>query len=501
MTAFIGIDLGTTFSVVATIDESGRPVIVHNSEGSNLTPSCVYENDDGNLEVGEEARREFKCEKKDERSAGGFKRDMGESKIYKIKSREFTPTELSTLVLKKLIKDASKVIGEIGEAVVTIPANFSTEAREATMVAAKAAGLNTRYIINEPTAAALYYSFKHGEELHGNYAVYDLGGGTFDISIIRVAGQDVKVLASNGIPKLGGEDFDRKLQEVVDAKYKEITGSSVESGDFSEHDAEQDKISLSARKKVMRRVNHEGIDISREHFEESISTFIYQAEMVCEKTVEEAKLEISDIKAVLLAGGSTRIPLVHESIKRVFKQDPVSSANVDEVVALGAALYAAYKGDQSNLSAVQRKSLQRIKVVEATAKCFGTISLVQGDINSEVVLANVVLIHKGEKIPCSVAESFYTTQNNQESVRCTITESTNPEKDLTFVNIIWEGELALPSGRPQGQEIKVTFSYDDNQIMKCSFVDVGTGKETKVDLSMTASKTVDHDKLDKLRIE
>ncbi len=501
MTSFVGIDLGTTFSVVATIDESGRPIIVPNSAGSNLTPSCVYEVDDGNLEVGEEARREFKSRKEDERSAGSFKRDMGKSKIYKIKSREFTPTELSTLVLKKLMKDASQAIGEIGEAVVTIPANFSNEAREATMAAAKAAGLDTRYIINEPTAAALYYSFKQGEELHGNYAVYDLGGGTFDVSIIHVEGQDVDVLASNGIEKLGGEDFDRILQEIVDGKYKEITGSGVESGDFPEYYAEEDKKSLSTRKQVLRRVNREGIDISRKDLEEGISALIYQAEMLCETTVEEAGLEISDIKAVLLAGGSTRIPLVRESIKRAFKQDPVNNANVDEVVALGAALYAAYKGDQSNLSALQKKSLQRIKVVESTAKCFGTISLVHDDTRSETIRANIVLIHKGEKIPCSVTKSFYTMHDNQESVRCTITESTNPEKDPKFVKVIWEDELALPSGRPQGQEIKVTFSYDDNQIMKCSFVDAGTGKETKVDLSMTAAKTVDHDKLDKLRIE
>src|SRR5690554_6000781 len=168
MSAFIGIDLGTTFSAVATIDKTGRPVIVHNNEGENITPSCVTENDDGVFEVGEYARRTWG--NAPDKAAARFKRDMGTSATAAINSRVLTPCELSSLVLKKLVKDAESQIGKIGEAVVTIPANFSSEARDATMLAAKNAGLNVNYIINEPTAAALYYAFKNGEDLHGNYA-------------------------------------------------------------------------------------------------------------------------------------------------------------------------------------------------------------------------------------------------------------------------------------------------------------------------------------------
>ncbi len=498
MKSFIGIDLGTTFSAVATIDETGRPIIVHNCDGKNITPSCVAE-EDGVVTVGEFARRHWGSAP--DEAAARFKRDMGTTTTHSINSNEFTPTELSALVLKKLLKDAKEAIGEIGEAVVTIPANFSNEARDATMFAAKAAGLKARYIINEPTAAALYYSFKHGDEFHGNYAVYDLGGGTFDVSIIRVDGQDVEVLASNGVSKLGGDDFDRAIWKLVDKKYNEITGLNIDPFDYSNNDAENEKVSLSKRKKVSAKVNRQFIDITRDEFEEAISTMVTQAEMLCESTIDEAGLKPSDIKAVLLAGGSTRIPLVRESIKRVFCQEPISSVNVDEVVALGAALYAAYKGDQSNLSAVQQNAIQKIKVAERTSKCFGTISIGHDEARDQVKLSNSILISKGEKIPCSVTESFYTAYDGQEAVNCQLTESTAPETDPRFVKVIWNGDLELPSGRPEGQEIQVTFHYDENQMMKCSFVDVETGRKTEVDLSLGSSQCDKDNKIDKFMVE
>ena len=194
--SFIGIDLGTTFSSVATIDDTGRPVCVENPSGDNSTPSCISF-DTGEPLVGEEARKELFLP--GSHAIGRFKRDMGTDKIYKLNGHNLTPTELSALLLKKLKKDAESSLGPIGESVVTIPANFSHEARDATMAAARAAGLNVKYIINEPTAAALYYAFKDERGMTGNYAVYDLGGGTFDISIIRLNGQDVEVLTTEGV--------------------------------------------------------------------------------------------------------------------------------------------------------------------------------------------------------------------------------------------------------------------------------------------------------------
>jgi molecular chaperone DnaK len=270
MTAFIGIDLGTTFSAVATIDDTGRPVIIHDSDGQNILPSCVTENDEGEIEVGEYARRTWGYDPK--RAAARFKRDIGSTSTQVINDKTFNSTELSSFVLRKLKQIAEKSVGELGAAVVTIPANFSNEAREATMCAAQMSGLNVKYIINEPTAAALYYAFKSGDELGDTYAVYDLGGGTFDISIIQINGQNVDVLSTNGVSRLGGDDFDQALIKLVSAKYKEKTGKQLESYDFDKNDAEEEKKSLSKRKKVTLNVNRQLIDITRDEFEECIST-------------------------------------------------------------------------------------------------------------------------------------------------------------------------------------------------------------------------------------
>jgi len=499
MTSFIGIDLGTTYSAVATIDETGRPVIVHNAEGENITPSCVVETSSGVMEVGEFARRQWGSAP--DTAASRFKRDMGTSTTHSINGEEFTPTQLSTFILKKLLQETKSSLGEIGEAVVTIPANFAHEARDATMAAAKEAGLNVKYIINEPTAAALYYAFKNGEDLSGVYAVYDLGGGTFDVSIIRVDGQDIEVMATNGVHKLGGDDFDAALQKLVQAKFKEITGEDLEEDDFTKNDAEEQKKSLSKRKQITFRVAKQMVDVKRDEFEEIISTFITQAEMLCEATIGDAGINVDDVKGVFIAGGSTRIPLVTESITKIFNQEPISTVNVDEVVALGAALYAAFKGDQSKLSTVQQNAIKKIQVSETTGKCFGTIAISHNDSKGEIEKVNSIIIKKGHQIPCSVTESFYTTYEGQEAINCTVTESTAAETDPRFVNIIYEGSLDLPPNRPENQEIKVTFSYDDNQVMKCSFVDVGTGKKEKIDLTMTAQSESSTNETDKFVVE
>lgn len=499
MTAFIGIDLGTTFSAIATIDSTGRPVVIHNSDGINITPSCVYESDEGIMVVGDEASKQWAVEPG--MAAARFKRDMGTDTQHKIGQNTFSPSELSALVLKKLIQDAESAIGEIGECVVTIPANFSNEAREATMSAAKAAGLNINYIINEPTAAALYYAFKNGDDLHGKYAVYDMGGGTFDVSIIQVSGQDIDVIASNGVSKLGGDDFDNALKTLIFKKYAEQTGENAEEGDFNNNQAEEIKKSLSKRLKVLATVNRKQIKITREEFEEVISTLVTQAEMLCEATIEDAGIAASDIRAVFLAGGSTRIPLVQESVKRTFSKEPESSVNVDEVVALGAALYAAYKGDRSNLTQLQKNSIEKIKVSESANHCFGTLSLSHNTERGQERMQNSILINKGDKIPCSISESFYTTIDGQERVSCQITQSTSAETDPRFVSIIWEGELALPPNRPKEQEIKVTYSYDESQIMHCSFVDVATGRETKREQQLGQNDSAIDSQIDKFMVE
>jgi molecular chaperone DnaK len=499
MASVIGIDLGTSFSAVAIIDETGRPKIVPNKDDAALTPSCVVERPDGTMEVGEFARREWG--NAPETAAARFKRDMGTSATFSIFGRLFTPTQLSTFVLKKLVLDASKRLGPIKEAVITIPANFAHEAREATIAAAKAAGLNVKYIINEPTAAALCYAFKYGREFDGIFAVYDLGGGTFDISILRAKGQNIDVIASNGIAKLGGDDFDTALQRLVQHKFKSLTGKGLSSDDFTKNAAEDEKKSLSSRKQITVRVGRQLIDVTRVEFEEAISSLVTQTEMLCEATLDEAKIGPADVRAVLLAGGSTRIPMIQESVERVFHQTPIFTENVDEVVALGAALYSAYKTDRASLSAAQRSAVARMKVSESTGKCFGTLTANFDQIRNQRLVRNSILIQKGSKIPCSVTESFYTIFEGQTGVECQVTECTAPETDPRFVKVIWRGALPLPPGRPANQEIKVTFSYDENQVMKCSFVDVGTGRKSEVDLSMTSARAAETSEIDKFLVE
>ena len=492
MSSYIGIDLGTTFSAVATLDETGRPVIIKNRE-ENLLPSAVMINK-GSLLVGEQARKAYQTSGN---VAARFKRYMGEKKTYELAGKTYSPTDLSVAVLKKLKMIAEKHVGRIAEAVVTIPANFPNEAREETMAAARRAGLNVQYIINEPTAAALYYAFKEGKNMRGTYAVYDLGGGTFDVSVIRIDGQDIEVLASGGVKRLGGDDFDKALIELVADKFKQETGGKLNNDPDDLHytlnDAEADKKSLSNKNRVIagggEPIDGHIIEVKRSALEEKISSYIVQTEMLCETTVEEAGLAMSDIQGVLLAGGSTRMPWVSRSIKKVFGKEPTVTANVDEVVALGAVLYATYKSDGKHLSAAQEQAVNKIQLQEVANHCYGTISLSYSEAREEEELINNVLIHKGEKLPCSQTKSFYTVADGQTGAHCRVTQSTHPETDPNFVTILAERELGnLPPNRPAGQEIEVTFSYDDSEIMHCSFVDVATGRKEEFDIHIKTSK-------------
>lgn len=496
MTNYVGIDLGTTFSAVAYIDETGRPQIVSNDRDQNITPSIVGKRG-GNLVVGESARRAWGAD--ESQGAARFKRDMGSSNTHQIDGNEYNPTELSAAVLKALKKHTEAKIGKITESVVTIPANFAHEARDATMAAAKMAGLDVKYIINEPTAAALYYAYESDGDLSGTYVVFDLGGGTFDVSIIKVLGQDVEVLASNGLHKLGGSDFDHVLWDLIAKKYKVESGEDLTLEDFDMNEVEASKKTLSERKKASLEIHREFIDLTRSEFEEAISTLLAQIEMMCESTLDEAGISPDDVTSVFLAGGSTRMPSVRKIVETVFKQEPVSTINVDEVVALGAALYAAYKSDGSNLSEIQKKSIDKLKVAERTSCFFGTISLGYSESKGET-MQNSILIKKGETLPCSVTQSFYTTHEGQSAVNCQITESKAPETDPRFVRIIHEEDMELPTGRPANQEIRITYSYDDNQIMNAVFHDVSSGKETVISLTMSGDENKSSD-IDKFLVD
>ena len=508
MAKYVGIDLGTTFSVAAYIDDSGRPTIIepdNNRRNDNLTPSCVMEKE-GKLIVGEVARREWGTNdwgNEKQNAAARFKRDMGTSKTHRIGSKNFTPTELSAAVLKKIKDDSEKKIGPIAEAVVTIPANFSHEAREATINAARIAGLTIKYIINEPTAAALYHAYQTDGELTGTYVVFDLGGGTFDVSVIKLKGQDVEVVASNGIAELGGTDFDKCLWKLIASKYKEEAGTDLLKEDYPINEVEELKKSLSIKKRSTANIEEkrELVDVSRLEFEECISALMAQIEMTCENVLDEAGIQADDITSVFLAGGSTRMPCVQECAKKVFKQEPiVSTVSVDEIVALGACLYAAYKSDGSNLSAIQKKSVSKLNLSETATYYLGTIAIGVSESKGREKI-NSILIEKNQKIPCSVTEKYYTLYDGQEEIECTITVSAGPDTDPSFVKVIEKQNLALPPNRPAGQELEITYSIDENGMFHGYFKDVSSGRETCIKLSMTEIDEPTQSGIDKFLVE
>ena len=486
--AIIGIDLGTTNSLAAQLDNVGRPRIVHNSEGANLTPSVVQFLSRSKVIVGEFAKKELGLEKN---VFSEFKRDMGTSVTYSCGSEALTPVDLSCFVLQKIKQDCEAAVGLVDTVVITVPANFRNEAREATLSAAIAAGFKTDMLLNEPTAAALYYANQAGKKLNGIYVVYDLGGGTLDVSIIKAQGDDVEVLASDGLQKLGGKDFDQKIIDLVAKKFKAELGKefNTENFNFTKNDAEEKKKELSTREETKVRVTGQGIlpttlIITRKEFEESISGYIAQTEMLCESVMLEANISLSDVDDVFLAGGSSRIPLVKKTLAKLFGKEPVVSGNPDEAIALGAAIYAGYKTDKSRLNPLQRDAVSEMRFQEVSPAFFGTlVRCTEQNARGSFALKNTIIISKNQKIPCSVVENFYTINDNQTTVDCTITQSPNNESDPRFVRKSWDGELALPPNRPSGQEIQVTYSYLENGTMHAEFVDVQSKKSAQVDIA------------------
>jgi molecular chaperone DnaK len=511
MGSYIGIDLGTTFCAISVLDDTGRPTIVNIPDKKmapegNIISSCVLFQKDKAI-IGDQARRALQLHRK---AFGRFKRDMGTSKTYELDGKKVTPFDLSTIVLSELKKIAEEQLGEIEKAVITVPANFANEARDQTLNAAKKAGLNVDNIIDEPTAAALCYAFNNQVELHGNYVIYDLGGGTFDVSIIRVNGQNIEVLATSGISKLGGDDFDKELINLVKEKFTKDTGKEPELDENGSWDlynlsvAEADKKSLSKRGKCIAGgddgIEDEIIEIKRIDFEKKISSLLAQTEMLCESALDEARLKVSDIEDVILVGGSTRIPAVKSSIERVFKKEPTVGGNVDEMVALGAALYSALKSDKKGLNSMQKASLKQIKVADVANHCFGTIAVNYNENSKKDELQNVIIIHKNTKLPVKKTEDMQTMHDNQLALKFSVTQSTMPEPDPTFVKVIWEGTMELPPGRPAGQPLKITYSYDENSIMHCVFEDVNSDTIKEVDLT-TKDNSDEDSAIDKFLVD
>ncbi len=503
MGKIVGIDLGTTNCAIASLDEVGKPKIVSNQDGSNITPSVIYFDGD-NVVVGEEAKKATQYDP--ENCIRFVKREMQkeEAKIN-IKNKSFSPEECSSLILKKICKDFEQLEGEIQEAVITVPANFNELARSRTMTAAKIAGINIQSIINEPTAAALFYASK--TELSGKLVVYDLGGGTFDVTACEIKDNDVEILTSFGIQELGGHDFDEKLIDFFEEKISKEHNLSLFENDKEldkvkyEYEIEQIKKTLSKREKsiftVSTKEGPKNLSISREEFDELISLYISQTELQLDSLCAELNLKPQDFNNALLVGGSTRIPAFRESVKKYFGKEPLTEVNVDEAVALGACIYAGMKTSGENLNPVQQKAVDSVKLQEVTGHYFGTI--VVGMNESRQVLQEEVkiMIKKNTEIPCEVTDTVYTMHDGQTSVTCTVTQDTFGSDNPKMVKQVKELKLGpLPENRPAGEPVEVTYSYDSNGMMRCKFKDVNSNKVVDAEISVKGSskKEIDSSK-------
>ena len=507
MSVPVGIDLGTTNSAVAVLDPAGRPTVVENADGASITPSAVFyePSNPAKVTVGQAAKDNEHVHPSHVFQA--FKRAMDREEPFSQDGQSAavvaTPVELSAFVLKKLAQDAGQRVGEITNAVVTVPANFADEARRATIAAGEAAGLTVDHIVNEPTAALFYYSFEH--PVSGTVVVFDFGGGTLDVSVAQVSGRDVEILTSRGDPRLGGVDFDAALTGIIASKYLEATSEELDllSAHALGKTVEDYKKQLSSRETITVQVTGGAagrtiFEVTRAEFHEATATLRARAEMLVEGALSDVGLAPGDVGDVFLVGGSTRMPAVSDLLKNIFGRDPVCHVNPDEVVALGAALYAGTQADVADLNAAQTSTVASMQLQDVANHFFGT-TYIDVDHSSGPRLRVEVVISKNSPLPVSQTKSFLTVSEGQTAVNCVVTQAATAETDPDFVRRIWEGTLGpLPPNRPANQEIQVTFSYDRNQVMQCSFLDVASG--IRQDVSLGAESDTDEDTLDRFEV-
>lgn len=491
MSNIVGIDLGTTMSAIAYLNSVAKPEIIPNSEGERITPSVIFFREyDNTAVIGKSAKNSASSEPA--RVAKEFKREMHNPDYrFKIDNLEYSATDLSSMILKKLVKDASQNIGDIKDVVISVPAYFKENQRNATLEAGKLAGLNVINIINEPTAAALYYA--SSEEVHGRGLIYDLGGGTFDITMVETKGKDINILASAGDHHLGGVDFDLALLDLLNEKYKSEKNEPLyeEEEDRQEFllSAEELKKKLSTHSIVKEKLKGTAgsviVEITQEDFERKISSYISRTELLVEQVLDESEMEASDVDYILLVGGSTRIPAIKNSIKSLIGKEPISKVNVDEAVALGAAIKAGLVSVQNNPNAVNpniSRELKSLKVTDVANHSYGTLAITYDKDLQRESLSNSIIIDKNTSLPCSITKTFYTIHEGQEALNIRITQGEDTDPD--FVDILHDEDMTLPPNRPEGQPIEITYSYDENQIMHCVFKDVNSGQKKEVSLQI-----------------
>ena len=487
MSKIIGIDLGTTNSCVAVM-EGGKPTVIANTEGARTTPSVVAFTKNGERLVGEPAKRQAVTNA--DNTISSIKRDMGTDRGRTIEGKKYSPQQISAMILQKLKADAESYLGEkVTEAVITVPAYFNDAQRQATKDAGKIAGLDVKRIINEPTAAALAYGLDNEKEQ--KIMVYDLGGGTFDVSIIEIGDGVIEVLSTNGDTHLGGDDFDQKIIDWMVAEFKNANGVDLSTDKMAmqrlKEAAEKAKKELSSATTtninlpfISMNANgplHFDMNLSRAKFDELTHDLVERTAIPVQNALKDAGITAADLGKVLLVGGSTRIPAVQEKVKQLTGHEPNKSLNPDECVALGASVQGGKLAGDAGAGDIL---LLDVTPLSLSIETMGGVA--------------TRLIERNTTIPTKKSQIFSTAADNQSAVDINVVQGerqfARDNKSLGQFRL--DGIAPAPRGIPQ---IEVTFDIDANGIVNVSAKDLGTGKEQHI--TITAGSNMSDDEIDK----